>query len=401
MNTRYIYLGLIGLSLLFVGLSCSKNREEAVLQPDFIQTSLSVSLAIDGGQEFELYIPDEDPDVTYHWTLPDMLTMLDGQGTNRIRVMGDVEGGLIPVKSIGVTAERNGTKSYTRWLYREITILTPPPTLDAYRTKRYGTKTWMIENLNESGEDGELGWAYNNDPAKAAIYGRLYTWHEAMTGVSNAVASENPYTWGSSGTDDGGNPYTIDGTYANSYNIQIQGACPEGWHVPNMNDWYDLLVAVKQEYGLPGNTLSDVANSKDGYIIAWGRETGVLTSIVLTNWGIVGPYLKGSSPTSAGGLWQGGTTFTYGGNSIFPGGSYPLYNDKSSEIEFNILPSGRRTAAAVFNDEGLYSYHWVAYLGTANPDNPFRLTIGSGNANFSNGFHNPLDAFCLRCVANY
>src|SRR5690606_40718455 len=125
MNTRYIYLGLIGLSLLFVGLSCSKKREEAVLQPDFIQTSLSVSLAIDGGQEFELYIPDEDADVTYHWTLPDMLTMLDGQGTNRIRVMGDVEGGLIPVKSIGVTAERNGTKSYTRWLYREITILTP------------------------------------------------------------------------------------------------------------------------------------------------------------------------------------------------------------------------------------------------------------------------------------
>jgi len=401
MNTRYIYLGLIGLSLLFVGLSCSKKREEAVLQPDFIQTSLSVSLAIDGGQEFELYIPDEDADVTYHWTLPDMLTMLDGQGTNRIRVMGDVEGGLIPVKSIGVTAERNGTKSYTRWLYREITILTPPPTLDGYRTKRYGTKTWMIENLNESGEDGELGWAYNNDPAKAAIYGRLYTWHEAMTGVSNAAASENPYTWGSSGTDDGGNPYTIDGTYANSYNIQIQGACPEGWHVPNMNDWYDLMVAIKQEYGVPGNTLSDVANSKEGYIIAWGRETGVVNAMNLTNWGVVGPYLKGSSPTSVGGLWQGGTTFNYGGNAVFPGGAYPLYNDKSSEIEFNILPSGRRTTVAVFNDEGLYSYHWVAYLGTANPNNPLRLTIGSGNANFSNGLHSPLEAFCLRCVANY
>lgn len=399
MNTRNIFVGWVGLILLLICLACSKDKEEAVLQPDFIQTSLSVALSIDGGQEFELYIPDDEPGVTYHWTLPDMLTLIDGQGTNRILVMGDVEGGMIPVKSIGVTAERNGVNSYTRWLYREITILTPPPTLENYRTKRYGTKTWMIENLNEAGEDGELGWAYNDDPAKAATHGRLYTWHEAMTGLSKATAEQNPYTFGNSGTDDAGNPYTLDGTYANAYNIQVQGACPEGWHVPNMNDWYDLLVAVKQEYGIPGNTLADIANSKDGYIIAWGRETGVLNAMNLTNWGVVAPYLKGSSPISTGGLWSGGTTFYYGGNATFPAGDYPLYKDLSSEIEFNILPSGRRTAAGVFNDEGLYSYHWIAITDASN--NPQRLTIGSANVNFSRANHSPLDAFCLRCVANY
>ena len=401
MNTKKIFLGIMGITVLLISLSCEKDEVTDVLQPDFIQTSLPSSMSIDGGLEFDLFVPDDEPGVTYDWTLPDLLIIKAGEGTSRITVVGHEEGGNIPVKGIGVTAERTGKRSYTRWLYKEIAILTPPPTLPNYRTKRYGAKTWMIENLNEAGEEGNLGVIYNNDPQKGALYGRNYTWHEVMTGIPNATAAQNPYTWGSSGVDDAGNPYVIDGTYANSYNIQVRGACPEGWHIPNMNDWYDLMVAIKQEYGIPGNTIADVANTKEGYIIAWGRETGVVNAMNLTNWGIVGPYLKGSAPTSAGGLWQGGTTFSYGGNAVFPSGAYPLYKDKSSEIEFNILPSGRRTAAGVFNDEGLYSYHWVAYRGIANPNNPLRLTVGSGNANFSNGLANPLDAHCLRCVANY
>lgn len=275
--------------------------------------------------------------------------------------------------------------------------------LEGYNTKLYGDKLWMIENLNEGGEDGNLGWILNNDPAKAAIHGRFYSWNEAMTGIPNATNAQNPYTWGSSGIDDAGNPYILDGSSANSYNIQIQGACPEGWHVPNMNDWYDLIVAIKQDYNITGNTIRDIADTKDGYIIATTRETGILGGLNLTNWGVVGPYLKGSSPSSSGGLWSGGTTFHYGGNASlgFENGNYPLYKALSDDIGFNILPSGRRTTSGNFEHEGLYSYHWVAYRGTANPNNPLRVTIGSNNANFSNAAANPLDGLCLRCVANY
>ncbi len=273
--------------------------------------------------------------------------------------------------------------------------------LEGYRTKLYGGKLWMIENLNEAGEDGNLGYAYS-DPAKTDRYGRLYTWNEAMTGIPKATNAQNPYTWNSSGIDDAGNPYIIDGSYTNSYNIQVQGACPAGWHVPNMNDWYDLVVAIKQEYNIPGSTLANVASSMDGYIIGNGRETGILPGLVLTTWGIVAPYLKGSSPTSVGGLWQGGTTFSYAGNATFPNSTqYPLYKELSAEIEFNILPGGRRTTAGVFEQDGLYSYHWIAYRPTASPNNPLRITIGSANVNFSNAAANPLDGLCLRCVANY
>ena len=390
------------LSLVFF--SCKEEENTEIIQPDFIKTSLSTNLTTESGQEFELFIPDKEEGVLYIWTVPDMLGVLDGQGTNRIRVMSTIDEGVIPAKSIGVVAKRNGNESYKRWLYKDITILAPPPSLENYKTKRYGTKTWMIENLNDAGTSGNLGWVYNNDPDKATVYGRLYTWYEAMTGIPKATAAQNPYTWGSSGIDDAGNPYIMDGTYANSYNIQVRGACPKGWHVPNMNDWYDLLVAIKSEYSIPGNTLSDVGSAKDGYIIGWGREGGMTnsnSSIVLTNWGIVGPYLKGSSPKSAGGLWDGVTTFSYTGNANFPAGNYPLYKDLSSTIEFNILPSGYRNVAGSYLSESLYSYHWAAYLNTAGTHNPLRLTIGSTNANFSNGYPDPLEGMCLRCVANY
>lgn len=277
--------------------------------------------------------------------------------------------------------------------------------LEGYKTKIYGTKLWMIENLNEAGEDGNLGWAYNNDPAKAAIYGRLYTWHEAMTGIPNATAADNPVWTTGRGIDDAGNPYIMDGTYANSYNIQIQGACPEGWHVPNMNDWYDLVVAVKREYNIPGNTLSDVGVTKDGYVVAWDRERGVVDGLNFNVWGIIVPYFKGSSPKGEGGLWDGGLTFNYTYNASFPslpGGAYPLYKDMSSEIGFNILPSGYRNAAGSYSSEGLYSYHWIAFRDpNATNVNPQRLTIGSANVNFSKGNPNPLEGMCLRCVANY
>lgn len=383
-------------------LSCQSKDEAQPWQPDFIKTNLPTTLSIDGGQEFELFIAEEEAGARYQWTLPTSLELVEGQNTNRIRVKGPVEGGIIPIKSIGVQADRGGQTSFMRWFYKEITVLTPPPTLEHYRTKRYGAKTWMIENLNESGTDGRLGWDYENNPDKAALYGRLYTWHEAMTGISKATEGQNAYTWGSSGVDDAGNAYTLDGTATNAFNIQVRGACPAGWHVPNVNDWYDLLVAIKTEYGIPGATLAQVGSTKDGFTIGWGREIGVVNSITLTNWGIVAPYLKGSSPSSDGGLWSGGTTFYYGGNANFPGGDYPLYNDLGREVEFNILPSGRwNEASKIFQQEGLYSYHWVAFLATAGTHNPLRLTIGSGNANFSNGAEVATNGHCLRCVANY
>ncbi|MBL1411197.1 FISUMP domain-containing protein [Sphingobacterium faecale] len=392
MKTQLIHIILVTVWMAALS-SCKKDTKSAVQQPDFISTSLSGSLSVDAGEEFELFVPDNEEGVKYSWSIPDMLDLRSGQGTNRIKVISNIDKGIVPVKSIGVTAERGTQKSYTRWLYQEISILALPPTLDGYRTKRYGAKTWMIDNLNEAGDDGSLGKTHPKYPD----FGRYYTWHEAVTGIPNATASDHGYVWGSSGTDDAGKPYVLDGTYANASNIQIQGICPKGWHIPNANDWYDLLVAIKEDFNVPGNSLDQIKQIKEGYIIAWSRQEGLNKSIVAGDWGVIGPYLKGSRPQSEGGLWLGGTTYTQGNWGLLP-----TFVAQSTDIGFNILPNGYWVSAtAAWGDVEGYSWHLAAVLREPNDNRPLRVTIGNTNANFSNNLLGMGHSVCIRCVANY
>lgn len=391
----------IGLFISMTGLilfqSCREDDDKVPNQPGFI-VKTPENLTIEAGETFELNVPEQEGVIEYTWTVPESLEIVEGQGSEKITVKAWNQGGSINEKSISVVARNKQGESRVRFYYKEIIVLTPPPTLEKYTTKRYGAKTWMTENLDEKAENSMLGRYYNNDDALGAIYGRLYTWDEAVTGIPQCTPEQNPLKWGSSGIDDAGNPYTIDGS-VQSFNIQIQGVCPEGWHIPNAYDWYDLLVAIKNEYNVPGTTLNDVANNMEGYIIAWERDNGFTTGLNLTNWGFVGAYLKGSSPSSSGGLWNGGTTFSYGGNSVFPNSStYPLYLDERIRIGFNILPGGQWTGSA-YNNIGAYSYHWSTYIPAESK--PWRFTLASGNVNFSNAAEKSTNGFHVRCVANY
>lgn len=87
-----------------------------------------------------------------------------------------------------------------------------------YRVVTVGRQIWMAENLRTtkfrtgdkipttnpadldiSGESNPVyQWAYDGDEKNAAVYGRLYTW------------------------------YTV---------IDTLGLCPDGWHVPDREDW--------------------------------------------------------------------------------------------------------------------------------------------------------------------
>ena len=91
---------------------------------------------------------------------------------------------------------------------------------NSYEFVTIGDQVWMAENLRtahyQNGDPIPTGlndgdWlnsrntgafsVYDDDPANAAIYGNLYNW------------------------------YTID---------DERGVCPEGWHVPNSDEWADL-----------------------------------------------------------------------------------------------------------------------------------------------------------------
>ncbi|MDR1759970.1 MAG: fibrobacter succinogenes major paralogous domain-containing protein [Fibrobacter sp.] len=66
-----------------------------------------------------------------------------------------------------------------------------------YQTATIGAQVWMAENLNYVTESGS--WCYDNSESNCAQYGRLYDWDTAME------------------------------------------VCPEGWHLPNNDEWVTLV----------------------------------------------------------------------------------------------------------------------------------------------------------------
>ena len=79
-----------------------------------------------------------------------------------------------------------------------------------YHTIEIGNQCWMKENLNFVTSSGS--WCYDNDETNCDIYGRLYSWGEALN------------------------------------------VCPSGWHLPSDEEWKILEGEVDTQYGV-GDTI--------------------------------------------------------------------------------------------------------------------------------------------------
>lgn len=94
---------------------------------------------------------------------------------------------------------------------------------------------YMAENLAYAPPNGD-SWCYDDNSDNCTKYGRLYTWETAM----NGAASSQLHPSG------------------------VQGICPDGWHLPSLQEW---------------ETLTEIAKYRTAYMNPTGwDQSGIITA---------------------------------------------------------------------------------------------------------------------------
>ena len=133
-----------------------------------------------------------------------------------------------------------------------------------YRTTKIGNQVWMAENLNyaDSTNYPEIktrSVCYGKDSLNCAKYGRLYTWSVAMDSAARFSTHGQDC-----GSDLGCSP-----TYP------VRGICPEGWHLPTIDEWGELITFVG---GKSTNEMADALASKFGWSNL-GKDTWAFSAL--------------------------------------------------------------------------------------------------------------------------
>jgi uncharacterized protein (TIGR02145 family) len=203
-----------------------------------VSNEISVSLTEGVPQaEFSVYQTSVCPDssarfynrsinnpVTWLWNFGDGVTAASPNPSHSYGTVGRY------TVSLTVT---NGYGSDTETKRDYITVPNPVTDYDGhvYQTVQVGNQLWMKENLRSthyadgtalidgSGAGDISGdyttkyyFAYNDLESYIPVYGRLYTWAAVMNGASGSESTPR----------------------------MVQGVCPDGWHVPDDDEWQEL-----------------------------------------------------------------------------------------------------------------------------------------------------------------
>ena len=170
---------------------------------------------------------------------------------------------------------------------------------DANNVGGYTSNVSSYETVRVSDYDEvESGGKAQGEVEMSAKYGRIYTLTEFLTGTPKAAVElarlltdwPAEYRPGSTFVDAVGNDIPVssvkslasaDFENTPSLSMQIQGICPYGWHVANVQDFSDMLCAAAAAKGVTPNPLSamigkwsvpDVLRSAEGWSAAPTRH---------------------------------------------------------------------------------------------------------------------------------
>ena len=106
-----------------------------------------------------------------------------------------------------------------------------------YKTVEVGGRVWMAENLNFAGNEDfpivkQNSICYNDTNITCELFGRLYSREGAM------------------------NSDTCGYNHACSLGDTVQGACPDGWHIPSLSEAEDLIPSLSEAENLDRDSLS-------------------------------------------------------------------------------------------------------------------------------------------------
>jgi len=128
-----------------------------------------------------------------------------------------------------------------------------------YKTVVIGLQTWMAENLNYAVNgskcyaEGVSGVSTDSIVSADSIaknctkYGRLYDWATAM-GID---AKYNSEIW-------------------NGNDVNHQGICPDGWHIPSVNEWKALFTYIETNNGCTNCAAKHLKTSEWGGLNSYG-----------------------------------------------------------------------------------------------------------------------------------
>lgn len=194
---------------------------------------------------------------------------------------------------------------------------------ELYPTVSINNQCWIAKNLNcgitlsttikQKNNQVVEKYCYNNDPNSCQVFGGIYQWAEAIQYLNGSSDSTSP------------NP---------SFSGNVQGICPQGWHIPSDNEMCSLIQSIDPNSNCQKGIVSYIAGDQLKSNQSWNRPSPSPSSFAI----LAGGYMSFN-----GGFDHQGEYTSFWTSSNFS--SHRAWNrsfyDRSGEVTKNHNPKSK------------------------------------------------------------